>query len=306
MEIIIATRGSKLALWQANLVKASLQERGIAAAIRIYKTQGDLNQENALYKIGGKGLFTKALDDALVDGSADIAVHSTKDIPTDFPEELETLAFMKREDPRDVLLALSKEVDIDNQAKSYVIGTSSTRRAAFLKHYVPNFEVKVIRGNVDTRINKMKSGDYDGIILAYAGVKRMGLTEHVVRKLNPTTFTPAIGQGAIGVMARKGHPLAHELRTVLDHKPTSVAVTCERAFLKTLGGGCSSPAFGLATVMENTVSFQAGVASLDGKEMLRGSEQGHAEDAEQIGISLAKSLLVKGASQILNESIKEN
>lgn len=301
MGLKIGTRGSKLALWQANLVKDLLEAGGHAAELVLYKTTGDIQQSQPLHKIGEKGLFTKALDEAQLRGEVDLVVHSSKDLPSVLPDGLEIGAFLKREDPRDVLLAVEEDVDLDNLSRKLIIGTSSLRRGAFLRHYLPHCEVKLIRGNVDTRVAKMEAGEYDGILLAYAGVKRMGMTGLIRRKLNVGTFTPAVGQGAIAVTVRSGEPALLEIiRPVLNHTETEYAVQAERALLRTLEGGCSTPIFGLATVQAETLSMHGGVARTDGTEILRDQIEGHVSEADQLGQRLANLLKSKGATLILN------
>lgn len=300
MTIKIGTRGSQLALWQANHVKSLLEASGRAAELVLYKTTGDIQQEKPLHAIGEKGLFTKALDEALLAGEVDLVVHSSKDMPSKPPEGTEIAAFLKREDPRDVLLATDPEVDLDNFNRKLIIGTGSVRRQALLGKYAPHCEIKPIRGNVDTRVRKMESGEYDGIILAYAGVKRMGLTNLVRRKLNVNTFTPAVGQGAVAVAMRTEGSLNAEIRALLDHRPTSAALQAERAFLHKLDGGCHTPIFALATLVEDRLSMHGGVASLDGSLVLRETAEGPVQNATAVGLQLAELLLLKGATDILN------
>lgn len=302
MKLKIGTRGSKLALWQAKKVQEELANRGIEAELKIYKTTGDLNQVQALDKIGDKGLFTKALDDGLLNGEIDMAVHSTKDVPTVFDEGLEFVATLPREDPRDVLMALSEEVDLDNFSRKLVIGTSSLRRQAFIRRYAPHVTLKLIRGNVDTRVEKMRRGDYDGIILAYAGVKRMGMTEYIVRKLNATSFVPAVGQGAVGIICKKDAEteIKDAIRS-LNHLSTFQAITAERAYLRKMEGGCHVPIFGLATNIAGKISLKGGVASLDGQQMVQDEVQGDATAAEEIGLQLAQIVLTNGGGNLIHD-----
>lgn len=300
MNLKIGTRGSKLALWQANKVKDLLAAQGVSAELVLIKTTGDKEQIKPLHQIGQTGLFTKALDDALLGAEIDLAVHSSKDMPSSVPAGLELVAFLQREDPRDVLLAVDPDVDLDNFSRKIVLGTSSLRRQALVRHYLPNCELKLIRGNVDTRVSKMKNGDYDGILLAYAGVKRMGMTELVRRKLNVNTFTPAVGQGAIAVAGRAGDKDAERVRAILNHRETELAVEAERAFMRTLEGGCQTPMFALATVMGDTISMQGGLASVDGTVVLRETVEGHANSGEVLGTQLANQLINQGATEILN------
>lgn len=296
----IGTRGSKLALWQANHVKDILNAAGVPAELVLYKTTGDLQQDQPLHKIGDKGLFTKALDDAMLAGEIELAVHSAKDLPTKMPEGIELAVIMQREDPRDVLLSKGEEIDIDNFNQPIRVGTSSLRRTAMLRHYVPHVKIVPMRGNVDTRIEKMLRGDCDALLLAYAGVKRMGVTKYVTRKMNVSSFTPAVGQGAIGITMPQGHSLIPEMRALLNHRDTEVAVLAERAFLRTLEGGCQSAIFALGTVVGQTLSLNVGLASEDGQTFLRESIDCDTEEAENAGQRLAQLLIEKGARTILH------
>ncbi|HEX2900009.1 MAG TPA: hydroxymethylbilane synthase [Bacteroidia bacterium] len=304
MNLKIGTRGSKLALWQAHHVKDVLEAAGITVELVLYTTTGDLQQAQPLHEIGDKGLFTQALDDAMLRGEIDIAVHSAKDLPTQLPDGIVLSAIGKREDPRDVLLSPGEEFDLDNVARGMTIGTSSLRRRALLMHYLPHVTVVPMRGNVDTRVSKMLAGDCNGILLAYAGVKRMGLTHLITRKLNVSTFTPAVGQGAIGITMPVGHPATEVLRDLFNHAETEVAVLAERAFLRTLEGGCQSAIFALGTVVGQTLSFIGGVAARDGSQVLREAADCNILDAEDTGKRLAELLIQKGARTILHG--KEN
>jgi hydroxymethylbilane synthase len=300
MKIRIGTRASKLALWQANHVKSLLDANGFAAELVLYTTTGDLQQTKPLHEIGDKGLFTKALDDAMLNGEIEIAVHSAKDLPTELPEGISLSAIMKREDPRDVLLSNGEEFDLDNVAKGITIGTSSLRRQALVQHYLPHVRLVPMRGNVDTRVAKMQAGECDALILAYAGVKRMGLTHLVTRKLNVSTFTPAVGQGAIGITMPTGHAATAAVRQVVNDVDTEIAVRAERAFLRTLEGGCHSAIFALGTVVGGTLSLMGGVAAKDGSEVLRANLDADPADGEVIGRQLAEILLQKGARIIVH------
>jgi hydroxymethylbilane synthase len=300
MTIRIGTRGSKLALWQANHVKKVLEAGGYSAELVLYTTKGDLQQTQPLHKIGDKGLFTQALDDAMLAGEIEMAVHSAKDLPTKLPEGISLAAILQREDPRDVLLSPGEEIDLDNLERPITVGTSSLRRTALIQHYLPHVKVVPMRGNVDTRVEKMLRGDCDALLLAYAGVKRMGLSHMVTRKLNVSTFTPAVGQGAIGITMPEGHPETEAMRQLLNHAATEHAVLAERAFLRTLEGGCQSAIFALGTVVGETLSLDAGIASEDGQTVMREHADCHVGDAEAVGKSLAIRLLDKGARNILH------
>ncbi len=296
----IGTRGSKLALWQAQHVQAALEASGFLAELVLYTTTGDLQQSKPLHEIGDKGLFTKALDDAMLRGEIDLAVHSAKDLPTVLPDGIALSAILRREDPRDVLLSPGEEIDLDNLQSGITVGTSSLRRHALLQHYLPHVRVVPMRGNVDTRVAKMLAGDCDAIVLAYAGVKRMGLTHLVTRKLNVSTFTPAVGQGAIAVTMPDGHLSTAAVRQVVNDEDTEIAVHAERAFLRTLEGGCHSAIFALGTVVGGTLSLMGGVAAKDGSQILRANLDAASSDPEVTGIQLAEMLLLKGARTIVH------
>ncbi|MFK7973213.1 MAG: hydroxymethylbilane synthase [Bacteroidia bacterium] len=288
--IRLGTRGSKLAMWQALHVQTQLADAGQESSIVEISTVGDRVQNVPLHAIGVTGIFTKALDDALEAKEIDIAVHSAKDLPSKLDDRFEVAAFLKREDPRDVLVAVRPEVHFENLTSSWVIGTSSVRRQALIKHYLPAIQLKDIRGNVDTRISKLESGEYDGIMLAFAGLKRLGLERYVKQKLNLATFTPAVGQGAIAVVARKGSPHIEQLRSILHHLPTGIAVEAERSFLHTLEGGCHTPAFAFANVVGDNVSMTSGMANKQGR-IFRVEDQSSAPDAVKMGEKLARQVL---------------
>jgi hydroxymethylbilane synthase len=306
MEIRIGTRGSKLALWQAKFVQTLLESSGMKATIKEYKTEGDLVTDLPLSVVGGAGLFTKVLDEALLRDEIDLAVHSSKDIPTAFDTQLQISAILKREDPRDAFLAPDERVDLDDLAHKLVVGTSSPRRKAFMHHYLPHCEVKDIRGNVDTRIAKMEAGDYSGIVLAMAGVKRLGLEKYVRRKMNPMTFTPAPGQGAVAVMSRVDYAGNETLRECLNDAASESEVKAERAFLTTLGGGCAKPIFALATAVGNSLSIQGGVSSPDGGRMCRETVNGLSLEPEAAGNLLAAMILKQGGKELLYGQNQEN
>lgn len=291
MQIRIGTRGSKLALWQANTVKKLLSDSGFKPELVEVTTLGDTNQSLSLRDIGEVGLFTKALDQSLLSGEVDIAVHSAKDMPSEVPEGLEIVAFLKREDPRDVVLATSEAFSLENVSRPLVVGTASLRRTALLKHYFKHLDVRPIRGNVDSRIEKLKSGAFDAIMLAYAGVKRMGFTSYIVQKLNSNSFTPAVGQGAIAVVAREGFQWKESLRASLNHEATEIALLGERAFLRKVEGGCNTPVFALAHVMGDRVSLHGGIAAEDGSSVVRTTFERPVREVESLGIELADQIL---------------
>ncbi|MCS7074019.1 MAG: hydroxymethylbilane synthase, partial [Bacteroidia bacterium] len=224
------------------------------------------------------------------------AVHSAKDLPGQLPEGLIISAILKREDPRDVLLATSHEVHLENVSKPIRIGTSSLRRTAFLHYYCPNVEVRNLRGNLDTRIQKLEAGEYDGILLAYAGVKRLGLEKYTVQKLSPETFTPAAGQGAIAITCLSNRQDIIYQSTNLSHRTTQLEVESERAFLRTMEGGCNLPIFAFARVFGETIQLIAGIATVDGSNLIRHQIEGSVEQATTIGEQMAIKILEIGGA----------
>lgn len=298
--IKIGTRASRLARWQADWVRTHLEQAGYPVEMVLIQTIGDQMLETAISKIGEKGVFTKALDDALVEGTIDVAVHSAKDIPTVFPDPLVIVAVMKREDPRDVLLALSEEVHFENLSRSFRIGTSSLRRLAFMRNYFPAHQVLELRGNLDTRLEKLKRGEYDGILLAYAGVVRAGFRQYIRQRFPVSIFAPAVAQGAVAVMSRQDHPLNPEFHSILNDITAETEVTAERAFLNRMNGGCHAPIFGLATLTADTLSLAGGIAALDGSGVIRHEVSGHAAQASQLGVQLADLVLSSGGKAYLH------
>lgn len=304
--IRIGTRGSKLALWQAHHVEACLQQAGLATEIVIITTKGDVVLDRSLDKIGAKGVFTEELEVGLRTGHIDIAVHSAKDVQSSIPDDLELLAFMEREQVNDVVVSF--QTDLDLQRPGLVLGTSSTRRKAMLKRFLPNATTAEARGNLQTRLRKLEEGQYDALVLAYAGVHRMqydGLIRHV---LPETRFVPATGQGSVAIeCARNLEPaLKAELNRILNHPATHLCLTAERAFLRTMEGGCSIPSFALATLdaATGTVRLHGGLISLDGTELLEETQQADASQADALGVQVAERILARGGRQIL-ESIRQ-
>lgn len=298
----IGTRGSLLALRQSENVKAALEALWpeIKIELQVIKTMGDKIVDVPLAKVGGKGLFVKEIEDALLNHSVDLAVHSMKDVPSDLPDGLFIGAIPAREDPRDVLIT-NKGENLQDLPVAAKVGTSSLRRAAQLKKLRPDLEIQNLRGNLDTRLRKVQEGMYDAIVLAAAGLHRMGWDNRITCYLNPDEFLPAIGQGAIGVEIRRQDEYLHHLLAPLHHPDTSVAVTAERALLKELEGGCQVPIGGNAKVMDETVELTGLVASLDGREIFLRTRSGHREQAEYLGHSLAKEILDAGGRRILEE-----
>ena len=301
-EVVIGTRGSKLALWQAEWVHARLRELepGLAVSLKRIKTTGDKILDTPLATIGGKGLFVKEIEEALLRGEIDLAVHSMKDVPTRLPAELEILAIPERDDPRDVLITLTK-VPLERLAPGSRIGTSSLRRQAQLLHYRPDLSIQILRGNLDTRLRKLEAGEYDGIILAAAGIKRLGWSERVTEYLSPDVCLPAIGQGALALEGRADDGFVREVVARLDHQPTRTAVTAERALLERLEGGCQVPIAAHAAITNGAVTLTALIAGVDGRRLVRDSLQGPMDDAQRLGVRLAERLLAHGGDEILKE-----
>jgi hydroxymethylbilane synthase len=301
-ELIIGTRSSKLALWQAEWVHARLRELepGLSVSLKRIKTTGDKILDTPLAAIGGKGLFIKEIEDALRRGEIDLAVHSMKDVPTHVPEGLEILAIPEREDPRDVLVSRGG-IAFDRLGAGARIGTSSLRRQAQLLHARPDLSIQILRGNVDTRLRKLEAGEFEGIILAAAGVRRLGWTDRVTEYLSPDVCLPAIGQGALALEGRASDAFMRDVAARLDHQPTRLAVTAERALLERLEGGCQVPIAAYATISGEALTMTALVASVNGRRLIRDSIQGLAQAAHRLGIELAERLLAQGGDEILRE-----
>lgn len=301
----IGTRGSALALWQANWVKRRLLDSRPDAIIElvIIQTKGDKIQDVPLAQVGGKGLFVKELEEALLRHEVDLAVHSMKDVPSHLPEGLCLGAILEREDPRDALLSIHHHT-LAALPEGAVVGSSSLRRQSQLRHLRPDLRVVSLRGNVTTRIDKLKAGALDAILLAAAGVKRLGLTEHVVAWLEPYIMIPANGQGAIGIEVR-ADPVSLDRIAFLTHLPTWQCVTAERAFLATLEGGCQVPIAGYAQLIGERLRMVGRVASLDGSEMLTHRLEGVATDPEALGRRLAQHLIEQGARPLLQKAFQE-
>ena len=295
--LTIGSRGSKLALWQARWVAGRLEELGYRTRIEIIKTTGDKITDVALSKVGGKGLFTKEIEEALLARSIDLAVHSMKDVPTELPAGLTLGAVSAREDPRDAV-AGRPLAELPAGAK---VGTSSLRRAAQLRLLRPDLAVENIRGNVDTRLRKLDDGRYDAVILACAGLKRLGLEARIAEPLPVDVMIPAVGQGALGIEIRDEEGPAAEACRRLDDPPTRTAVLAERAFLAALGGGCQVPVGAHAQVADGTVTLEAIVISPSGGKPVRGRTSGPAGDAGRLGRRLGEELLERGAREILEE-----
>jgi hydroxymethylbilane synthase len=295
--IRIVTRNSKLALWQAKHVSRVLKNAGLENELIPISTKGDKILDVTLHKIGSKGVFTEELESMLAAGEADIAVHSAKDLQSTLPDGFEIIAFSKRENPVDVLVS---DDDID-MSDDLVIGTSSTRRVAYLKHYYPHFEIVDMRGNLQTRIDKMRSGSCDALLLAYAGVNRMGYDDMIKHQFDPSTFVPAVGQGSLAVECHQSldTSVKNKIRQLINDTPTENCLLAERSYLATMNGGCSIPVFGLATVKAEKIHLKAGIISLNGQKKITENAEGH--DPVQVGRKLAEKVLSLGGDKVLEE-----
>lgn len=303
--LIIGSRGSKLALWQAKWVRARLSALYPQTEIRIeiIKTSGDVLKDAPLSVIGGKGVFTREIEEALLDSSIDLAVHSLKDLPTSLPAGLTIAVIPEREDARDALVLRSgfflERPSIGSLPEGAVIGTSSLRRLAQLRHLRTDLEIKELRGNVDTRLRKLDSGDYDAVILASAGLRRLGLASRISAPVSTTEMLPAVSQGALGIETREADTLTREMLAPLDHEPTRLACWAERAMLRGLGGGCQLPIAAHATVSGDRLRLEGLTAALSGEPVIRDEIEGSAVEAVQLGETLAARLLERGASSLL-------
>jgi hydroxymethylbilane synthase len=298
MKLTIASRGSQLALWQARWVEARLAELGHQCQIEIIKTTGDKVTDTSLAQLGaasgGKGLFTKEIEEALLDGRADLAVHSLKDLPTELPDGLALAAVPIREDARDAIIGRR----LAQLERGATIGTSSLRRAAQLRHARADLRVESIRGNLDTRLRKLDEGQYSAIVLASAGLRRLGWADRIAEILEPDKMCPAVGQGALAIETRHDGA-AREACAALDHAPSHVAITAERAFLRALGGGCQLPIGAYATVEGRMIHLRGLVIAPDGSKVVGGTLSSNANSAEEIGAQLAADVLTRGARALL-------
>lgn len=306
MKLKIGTRGSALALWQARHVASRLVgvNPGMSIDIVTIKTQGDKILDAPLSKIGGKGLFTKEIEDALLDGQVDLAVHSMKDVPTELPQGLHIESILEREDSRDVFISRSGAA-LEQLEPGSVIGTSSLRRRAFLLSAYPGLEIVSIRGNVDTRIKKIETENLAGVMLAAAGVIRMGLSDKITTRLPSDIMLPAIGQGAIGIETRIDDDTNNSIIRKLNHPETELCVKIERAFLCRMGGGCQVPMAAHCKIKDGIVSLEAAVAHPDGAPMIREGYNG-TDTTEHTGVRLADRLIELGAAEILRNVLGTN
>ncbi|MBI5137622.1 MAG: hydroxymethylbilane synthase [Nitrospirae bacterium] len=298
--LVIATRGSKLALWQANWVKAEIETHfpGTTVELNVIKTTGDRITDVPLAQVGGKGLFVKEIEEALLDRSADLAVHSMKDVPADLPDGLELSAITRREDVRDAFIS-NHHASLAALPHGARVGSSSLRRRAQIMAARPDLDVRVLRGNVDTRLRKLDQGEFDAILLAAAGMRRLGWADRIREYLSPELCLPAIGQGALGLETRVGDAALAPIARHFNHPDTADAVLAERALLRRLEGGCQVPIAALGTVDGGTVTLVGLVAATDGSEVIRKRASGPRADAERIGTKLAEELLAAGGGRIL-------
>jgi hydroxymethylbilane synthase len=300
--IKIGTRGSKLALWQANWVKSALEKKFPLHTVEliIIKTQGDKILDVPLAKVGGKGLFVKEIEHALLTGHIDIAVHSMKDMPAEIPDGLCIGSVPERENPSDVFISRSG-LGFDEIESGSIIGTSSLRRGAQLRHTRPDIVIQPLRGNLDTRLKKLETENLDAIVVAAAGVKRLNLEYKITEYLNPDIILPAIGQGALCIEIRNEDPIIGPLVESLDHAPTRIVVKGERAFLNRVEGGCQVPIAGYGKISQNQFILTGLVAEVDGSQLIKAEMSGPVDSSEAIGIDLAEELLAKGAGKILKK-----
>ena len=300
-KLIIASRGSALALWQANWVKSRLEETcRIRAEIRVIKTAGDKHPELSLTRSGTKGLFTKEIEEALLACEADLAVHSFKDLPNDQPQGLTVPAFLEREDARDVLISRDNR-PFSELPRNARIGTSSLRRQSQLRDLRPDLKFTNLRGNLDTRLKKVEGGDCDALVVAAAGIHRLGFKDRITEYFSPQQICPAVGQGVIAIEIRENEEeIAQKVRK-LDHEGTRITTQAERAFLRKLGGGCQTPIAAYGTLQNGKIHLQGIVADQNGEHLMRATADGPAPSAEELGIQLAEDFLAKGAGEFLKD-----
>ncbi len=303
--LVIGSRGSQLALWQANHIKSQLSTVAphLAVEVHVIKTTGDKILDSPLSKIGDKGLFTKEIELHVLDGSVDLAVHSLKDIPTQIPAGLTIGAVTEREDARDVFIAHPRKSykTLGELPRGAKIATGSLRRTCQLLALRPDFEIVNIRGNLNTRLEKLDNSEWDGMILAKAGLTRLGWESRIAEVLPFETMLPAVGQGALGIEIRRDDTKVRELLKPLHHEPTAIATSAERALLRRLEGGCQVPIGTFGRIEHGKLRLDALVGSLDGKQVVRGEIMGDPKNAEELGVKLANDLLENGGREILDE-----
>ncbi|HIF9423033.1 TPA: hydroxymethylbilane synthase [Photobacterium damselae] len=305
--IRIATRKSPLAMWQAEFVKAELEKAhpGLVVELVPMVTKGDVILDTPLAKVGGKGLFVKELEVAMLEGRADIAVHSMKDVPVEFPQGLGLVTICEREDPRDAFVS-NRYNSLEELPQGSIVGTSSLRRQCQLRSQRPDLIVKDLRGNVNTRLRKLDDGEYDAIILACAGLKRLNMDDRIRAAIAPETSLPAVGQGAVGIECRLDDTRVRDLLAALNHQETATRVLCERAMNNRLQGGCQVPIGSYAELQGDQIWLRALVGEPDGSQIVRGEISGSANDAEALGTQLAEQLLADGAKPILERLYQEH
>jgi len=299
-KVKIGTRNSALAIWQANYIGSYLEKAGLNYELIAISTKGDQILDRSLSKIGSKGVFTEELEQMLRNGDIDIAQHSAKDLPSTLPEDLQLIAFTEREKSHDVLLSLDPNFTL-NTPGPHQIGTSSTRRRAFLGHLYPSLKPVEMRGNLQTRLEKLKNGDCDAMILAYAGVYRMGMSAYITEHLPLDQFIPAVGQGSVAIQCAKtlSTDLQNIIRSACNHEATEICILAERELLSKLDGGCSVPVYGHAHIEKDVVNLTGGVLSLDGQQKIEFSLVG--KNPIELGQKLADQLIGVGASDLLKE-----
>lgn len=301
--ITIGSRKSKLAMWQTETVARRLNEAGMTTRINAMETIGDKVLDTSIAKIGSKGVFTAELEEQLASGVTDIAVHSAKDMQSQLPEGFVLIAFTEREKVNDVLLSHDRTVDIADSKRPLVIGTSSVRRRAFLRHYYPHVKIVEMRGNLQTRLRKMEEGVCDALMLAYAGVKRMDYDNLIVKEFDEREFVPPVGQGCIAIEAATSLDADKRarIRACLNNTASETCLLAERTFLKKLEGGCSIPAFGHALLEGEEIVLTAGLASLDGTTILRTTDRGPAANPQALGEKIGEYILTHGGREMLEQ-----
>lgn len=301
MKIKIGTRGSKLALAQTNSVADELKKISpeIETEICVIKTSGDIMQDVSLLQIGGQGVFVKEVEEALLAGSIDLAVHSMKDVPGEVPEGLTFAAILKREDVRDVLVTRGG-IKFEHLPKGAKIGTGSQRRGAQLRAFMPDLEIVGLRGNIDTRLKKIETENLTGVVLAAAGMKRLGYTDVITQYLPTEIMLPAVGQGALGVQARTEDERLVSLCAALNHRPTFTEVSAERSYLQALGGGCRLPIAAYGLIEKGRLTLEGMLAAPDGSSWARDKVWGELDEAQEMGWKLAGMIMDKGGRELLD------
>lgn len=297
-EVVIGSRGSKLALWQANWVKGQLAARGVASRLEIIKTTGDKLLDVPLTGAGTKGIFIKEIEEALLDGRIDLAVHSLKDLPVDLPQGLTIAAIPEREDPRDAYVA-GNGLPFEKLPAGPRLATSGPRRQSQILALRPDLQIVPVRGNVDTRLKKLERGEFDGLLLAAAGLVRLGLEGQITSRFAPDEICPAVGQGALAVETRKDKAQLLNLVRALNHEPTAIAIHAERTVLRCLGGGCQLPLGAYARIESGKLHLMGVVAATNGSRIFRAQAAGPIEEPEALGSRVAEDLIRQGAKELL-------